>query len=112
MFPYLIAGAIGYAVAKIFESDEEPKYEDGGSVIDKSEILKAISENKKININGLIFSSFFNLSTKKMEYWMQSDYKPDKWKDYPNEIEYTKAIMQRVNYFLRKGNTNSIQILH
>ena len=33
MFPYLIAGAIGYAVAKIFESDEAPKYADGGSVL-------------------------------------------------------------------------------
>ena len=33
MLPYLIAGAIGYAVAKIFESDEAPKYADGGSVL-------------------------------------------------------------------------------
>ena len=33
MFPYLIAGAIGFAVAKIFEEDEAPKYADGGSVL-------------------------------------------------------------------------------
>ena len=33
MFPYLIAGAIGYAVAKIFESDDVPKYADGGNVL-------------------------------------------------------------------------------
>ena len=32
MFPYLIAGAIGYAVAKIFE-DDKPKFSDGGSVL-------------------------------------------------------------------------------
>jgi len=32
MFPYLIAGAIGYAIAKIFE-EETPKYADGGSVL-------------------------------------------------------------------------------
>jgi hypothetical protein len=33
MLPYLIAGAIGYAVAKIFEEDEAPKYAHGGSVL-------------------------------------------------------------------------------
>jgi hypothetical protein len=32
MIPYLIAGAIGFVVAKIFDEDEEPKYEDGGKV--------------------------------------------------------------------------------
>jgi len=33
MFPYLIAGAIGFAVAKIFEEDEASKFADGGSVL-------------------------------------------------------------------------------
>jgi GNAT superfamily N-acetyltransferase len=33
MFPYLIAGAIGFVVAKLFEEDESPKFEDGGSVL-------------------------------------------------------------------------------
>ena len=33
MLPYLIAGAIGFAVAKIFEDDKKPKYADGGSVL-------------------------------------------------------------------------------
>ena len=32
MLPYLIAGAIGYVVAKLFE-DETPKFADGGSVL-------------------------------------------------------------------------------
>jgi hypothetical protein len=32
MFPYLIAGAIGFAVAKIFEEDKTPKYADGGKL--------------------------------------------------------------------------------
>jgi hypothetical protein len=32
MLPYLIAGAIGFVVAKLFE-DEAPKYADGGSVL-------------------------------------------------------------------------------
>jgi len=32
MLPYLIAGAIGFAVAKLFEEDETPKYSDGGYI--------------------------------------------------------------------------------
>ena len=45
MLPYLIAGAIGYAVAKIFEEDEAPKYADGGSIdgFDKYKFLINIS---------------------------------------------------------------------
>jgi hypothetical protein len=33
MLPYLIAGAIGYGIAKLFEEDKSPKYADGGSVL-------------------------------------------------------------------------------
>jgi len=33
MLPYLIAGAIGYGIAKLFEDDKAPKYADGGSVL-------------------------------------------------------------------------------
>lgn len=33
MIPYIIAGAIGFVVAKLFEEDETPKYADGGSVL-------------------------------------------------------------------------------
>jgi GNAT superfamily N-acetyltransferase len=36
MIPYLIAGAIGFVVAKIFDEDEAPKYEDGGFIKIKS----------------------------------------------------------------------------
>jgi hypothetical protein len=32
MLPYLIAGAIGYGIAKLFEEDKTPKYADGGLV--------------------------------------------------------------------------------
>ena len=32
MLPYLIAGAIGYGIAKLFEDDKAPKYADGGLV--------------------------------------------------------------------------------
>ena len=46
MFPYLIAGAIGFAVAKIFESDETPKLEEGGD-IDYS--------NFRTSVIGLVF---------------------------------------------------------
>ncbi len=33
MLPYLIAGAIGYVVGKLFKEDEAPKYADGGSTL-------------------------------------------------------------------------------
>jgi hypothetical protein len=33
MIPYLIAGAIGFVVAKLLEDDETPKYADGGSIL-------------------------------------------------------------------------------
>jgi len=33
MIQYIIAGAIGYGIAKIFKEDEAPKYADGGSVL-------------------------------------------------------------------------------
>jgi hypothetical protein len=33
MLPYLIAGAIGFVVGKLFEEDEAPKYADGGEVL-------------------------------------------------------------------------------
>jgi 8-oxo-dGTP pyrophosphatase MutT (NUDIX family) len=32
MLPYLIAGAIGYGIAKLFEDDKLPKYVDGGNI--------------------------------------------------------------------------------
>ena len=49
MIPYLIAGAIGFVVAKIFEEDEAPKFEDGGD-IDYSDfrtsVIGLINDNK------------------------------------------------------------------
>jgi len=41
MFPYLIAGAIGFAVAKIFEN-ETPKFADGGDVSELNNYLRNI----------------------------------------------------------------------
>jgi hypothetical protein len=76
----------------------------------KAEILKAISENKKIKTASLIFTSYFNYSSKKMEYRMNDDYRIDKWEEYLNEKEYTKAIMQRVNYYIKRGYQHIIQI--
>jgi hypothetical protein len=76
----------------------------------KTEILKAISENKKITIGNLIFSSFYNNSTKEINYYMNSDYRVDKWVNYQTEKEYIKAVMQRVNYITKKGFANNIEI--
>ena len=33
MIPFIIAGAIGYGIAKLLEEDKAPKYADGGSVL-------------------------------------------------------------------------------
>ena len=76
----------------------------------KAEILKAVSENKKITIGNLVFTSFYNNSTKEINYYMNSDYRADKWKDYKTEKEYIKAVMQRVNYITKKGFANCIEI--
>jgi hypothetical protein len=76
----------------------------------KAEITQAILENKKITTGFLEFTSSFNNYKNRMIYFMQDKYNVDKWKDYDNEKEYTKAIMQRVNYYTKKGFTNAITI--
>jgi hypothetical protein len=76
----------------------------------KTQILKAVSENKKIVTNRLIFTSFFNQSTKEMEYRMNDEYNIDKWEIYKTEKDYIKAIMQRVNYYVKRGFSNVIEI--
>ena len=49
MFPYLIAGAIGYAVAKIFEDDKTPKYADGGLMVGQYEDLIDLAKESDYN---------------------------------------------------------------
>ena len=62
MFPYLIAGVIGYGIAKLFEEDESPKYDDGGD-IDYSDfrtsVIGLINDNKV-----LIFGFSTNVNPK------------------------------------------------
>ena len=76
----------------------------------RTEILKAVENNKEIIVGSLIFTSFFNNSSKKMEYWMHHDYRVCKWADFNSEKEYVKAIMQRVNYYARRGFNNVVEI--
>lgn len=75
----------------------------------KAEILQAIKENKKIVIYDLTFTSYNNWDGKR-EYKMQSYRNIDKWQIYNSEKEYTKAVMQRVNYYIKKGFSNVIEI--
>ena len=75
----------------------------------KAEILTAVVENKKIVVYDLIFTSYMNWDGKR-QYNMQSDRNADKFKTYDSEKEYTKAIMQRVNYYIRRGFQNVIEI--
>ena len=49
MLPYLIAGAIGFVVAKIFEEDEAPKYADGGDIDYsnfRTSVIALVNKNK------------------------------------------------------------------
>jgi hypothetical protein len=77
----------------------------------RTEILKAVSENRKIITYRLVFTSFFNNSTQKMEYRMNDEYNVDKWEIYQDEKQYIKAIMQRVNYYIKRGFPNVIEII-
>ncbi len=70
MFPYLIAGAIGFVVAKLFEEDESPKYADGGKVIDNldSWIIGATSIIESNNTLNEIQSEFNNEIPNELKY--------------------------------------------
>ena len=75
----------------------------------KAEILQAISERKVIFTYDLKFTSFRNYYGE-IEYRMNSTRNLDKWEIYQTEKEYLKAIMQRVNYYTKKGFANCIEI--
>ena len=75
----------------------------------RTQILKAISERRTILINTLIFTSFKNYNGN-MEYRMRDDYNGQKWDEYNSEKDYINAVMQRVNYYIRKGYPNVIEI--
>lgn len=76
----------------------------------KEQIIKAISDNKKITTGFLEFTSSYSNHKNKMIYYMQDKYNVDKWKDFDNENDYKKAVMQRVNYYIRKGFISAITI--
>jgi hypothetical protein len=74
------------------------------------EIKLAVTELKKIKVGTLNFTSFFNNSTKEINYFMSDEYNFDKWAEFTNEKEYLKAIWQRVSYYNKKGLENIITI--
>ena len=75
----------------------------------RAEILKAVENRQKIQVYTLIFTSYRNWKGER-EYEMRSDYNPDKWERYDSEKEYIKAVMQRVNYYIRRGFSHYIEI--
>ena len=75
----------------------------------KTEILQAVKERKVILTYDLKFTSFKNYYGN-IEYRMNSIRNIDKWQIYQTEKEYIKAIMQRVNYYTKKGFSNCIEI--
>ena len=49
MLPYLIAGAIGFVVGKLFEEDEAPKYADGGLMLGEYNDLIDLAKESDYN---------------------------------------------------------------
>jgi len=84
------------------------RFDDGG-IISKNQILQAISDRKVIIVYDLKFTSFRNYKGE-IEYRMNSLRNVDKWEIYENKKEYTKAIMQRVNYYIKRGFPQVIKI--
>ena len=76
----------------------------------RAEILKAVENNQKIVVAASIFTSYFNESSKKTKYWMNHEYIEYKCAEFNSEKEYVKAIMQRVNYYIRRGYPHLIEI--
>lgn len=57
MFPYLIARAIGFVVAKLFEKDEAPKYADGGYIKN----IKKLYEEDGSDVYGGDFGEAYSI---------------------------------------------------
>jgi ribosomal protein S18 acetylase RimI-like enzyme len=82
MFPYIIAGAIGFAVAKLFEEDDKPKYADGGQVEGE---YSDLSQFLDYNPNYIpILSQKYNIN--------END-----WEDYVNgELGFDEEIIENI----------------
>ena len=52
MFPYLIAGAIGFVVAKVVQDSNTSKYEEGGEVSEKENYRNYCSGCFKNNLSS------------------------------------------------------------
>jgi hypothetical protein len=75
-----------------------------------NDIKLAVTELKKIKVGTLNFTSFFNNSTKEINYFMSDEYNCDKWAEFTNEKDYLKAVWKRVSYYNKKGLENIITI--
>ena len=75
-----------------------------------NDIKTAVLENKKIKVGSLNFTSFFNNSTKEVNYFMSDEFNCDKWAEFTNVKDYIKAVWQRVAYYNKKGLPNITKI--
>ena len=75
----------------------------------KAEILQAISERKVVVTYDLKFTSFRNYYGE-IEYRMNSMRNVQKCEIYETKEQFVKAIMQRVNYYTKKGFAHCIEI--
>jgi GNAT superfamily N-acetyltransferase len=91
MLQYIIAGAIGFVVAKLFEDDETPKYEDGGSVNNLDYTGNYRDLRDFINSNNL--QDLFVDNYKKYV----SELNKDNWEDYTyGELGYDEEIISSI----------------
>jgi ribosomal protein S18 acetylase RimI-like enzyme len=68
MIQYIIAGAIGYVVAKLFEEDEAPKYADGGKIDEVEGKYSSLNEFIQFNpIFSKILADLYNIDENEVE---------------------------------------------
>jgi hypothetical protein len=95
MLPYLIAGAIGYGIAKLLEDDKAPKYVDGGEVKDKDDVnvplyhgtIKEIWKNSEYESYLYVTYDFEFAKSQALDRAIGEDGTPIVVKIYPNQIK-------------------------
>ena len=70
MFPFIIAGAIGFGIAKLLEQDEAPKYDGGGGVNQNFPIVKLeiYANNPSYNKKNFESEALFDFSNEKIKF--------------------------------------------
>jgi ribosomal protein S18 acetylase RimI-like enzyme len=91
MIPYIIAGAIGFVIAKALEEDEAPKYDDGGS-INNSDYTGNYRDLREFIYSNDLQELFVDIYKK-----YESELNKDNWEDYTyGELGYDEEIISSI----------------